>query len=97
MPAWWRCTKSSREAGSRILWLGMDVVVHFRGPFEEAPEAHALPPDEFPELQESNLLHLHAAVGLDAPEQVRAAPRRKAVPAGGVPEKSQHIHGVSSV
>src|SRR5438093_12579935 len=47
--------------------------------------------NEFPELQESNLLHLDAAVGFDSPEKIRTAPRSKAVTASRVPEEAEHV------
>src|ERR1035437_3864423 len=73
----------------------MDVAIHLRGPLEEAPQAGSLGPQEFPEFQESNLGHLDAGVGLDAPEKIRTAPGGNPVATGGVPKKAQHRpHGV---
>ena len=78
----------------RTLRLGMDVALHFRGPFQKAPQILALPPGELPELQESDLLHLHPTISFDSPQQVRAAPRSKVVAAGRVPQESEHVaHG----
>jgi hypothetical protein len=72
----------------------MDVAIHFRCPLEEAPEADALDPQEFPEFQKPDLSHLDAGKGFDAPKQIRAAPGRDAVTAGGVPKKAEHgAHG----
>jgi hypothetical protein len=46
----------------------MDVALHFGRPFQKSPKIPAFPPGKFPELQESDLLHFHPAVGLDPPE-----------------------------
>ena len=53
--------------------------------------------NEFPELQESNLLHLDAAVGFDSPEKIRAAPGRKPVTAGRVPEEAEHVEHLEQI
>ena len=63
----------------------MDVVVHLAGPAQETPEVAALPPHELPEFQKADLLHLDARVGLDAPEEIGAAPRGEAMSLGGIP------------
>jgi len=52
----------------------------------------ALAPHEFPKLYEADLFHLHARVGLDAPQKVRAAPRSQVMAASGVPEKADLLH-----
>ena len=54
----------------------------------------ALAPHEFPKLYEADLFHLHARVGLDAPQKVRAAPRSQVMAASGVPEKAQDVADV---
>jgi hypothetical protein len=66
----------------------MDVVFHLAGPAKEAPEVMALTPHELPELEESDLLHLDASVGLDAPEEIGTAPGCETMSLGGVPEKA---------
>ena len=45
----------------------MNVMVHLAGPLQKAPQADALPPQKFPEFYKTDLRHLYAAVGLDAP------------------------------
>jgi hypothetical protein len=45
----------------------MDVTIHLGGPLQEAPEAGALDPQEFPKFQETDLGHFDASEGLDAP------------------------------
>jgi hypothetical protein len=45
----------------------MYVAIHFGCPFQEPPQAASLYPQEFPEFQESNLRHLNAGEGFDAP------------------------------
>ena len=78
----------------RALRLGMHVALDFSRPFQKAPEVAALPPHEFPEFEEADLLHLDSTIGLDPPQQIGAAPRSKAMSAGRVPEKSKHVaHG----
>jgi hypothetical protein len=53
-----------------------------------------LPPQELPELQKSDLLHLYAAVGLNAPQEIGAAPRGEPMASGGIPHESQGaVHG----
>ncbi len=51
----------------------------------------ALPPQELPKFQKSDLLHLYATIGLNAPQQIGAAPGREPVAAGGVPHESQGV------
>ena len=69
----------------------MDVALHFRSPLEKSPQIFALPPGKFPELQQSDLLHLHAAIGFDPPQQIGTAPGREMVSAGSIPQKPQHV------
>jgi hypothetical protein len=64
---------------------------HLASPAEETPEIVALPPHELPELQEADLLHLDAGIGLDTPEKIGAAPRSEAMSLGGVPEKADTV------
>ena len=72
----------------------MDVALHLTRPFKKAPEAGALPPQEFPKLKKSDLRHLDAAIGLDAPKQVGTSPRSQAMAFGGVPQKAERMaHG----
>jgi len=80
----------NREACLRALRLRVDVAVHLACPLEEAPEITALGPQEFPEFEEADLRHLDAGVGLDAPEEIGAAPGSNTVASGGVPEKTEH-------
>ena len=68
----------------------MDIVIHLRGPLQKAPQAGSLRPQEFPELEESDLGHFDAGESLDPPQKIRTAPWRNPVAAGGVPEKAQH-------
>lgn len=69
----------------------MDVVFHLAGPTQKAPEVVAFTPHELPEFEETDLLHLDAGVGLDAPEKIGTAPGGEAVPLGGVPEKADAV------
>jgi hypothetical protein len=71
--------------------FGMDVMVHLTSPLQESPQALALSPEKLPEFKEADLRHFDAGVGLDAPEQIGAAPRGNPVAAGGVPEEAQHL------
>jgi hypothetical protein len=54
----------------RSVGFGVDIPFHLTCPFEEAPEIAAFPPHEFPKLQEADLRHFNAAIGLDAPTLV---------------------------
>ena len=69
----------------------MDVALDFSGPSQEAPEVMALSPHELPEFQESDLLHFYAGVGLDAPEEIGAAPRGKAVSLSRIPQEADGV------
>ncbi len=72
----------------------MGVAFHFPGPFQEAPELFALPPGKFPKFKKADLVHLHAGIGFDSPQKVRAAPGSEVVSAGGVPQEAEHVaHG----
>ena len=66
-------------------------MLHFRSPLQKTPEAMTLPPDKLNKLEDSDLVHLDAGIGLHTPEKVRAAPGREVVPASCVPEKAEHI------
>jgi len=70
------------------LWLGVGVTLHLPRPLQKTPETVALAPEKFPKLKKTDLRHLDAAIGLDAPEQVGAPPRGQAMALGGVPEKA---------
>jgi len=75
----------------RVAGFGAGVAVHGGGPFEEADEFVALAEEESPEFEEADLIHFDAAIGLDAPAQIRAAPGGEMVAAGGVPQKSKDV------
>ena len=64
---------------------------HFTSPQEKTPKIAALAPEEFPELQEPDLLHLDPAVGFNPPQQVWAAPWSQSMAASGIPQKSKHV------
>ena len=66
-------------------------MLHLARPFEKPPQISALVPEEFPELQEADLLHLDPAVGFNSPEQIRTAPWRQAMATGGVPHEAEHV------
>ena len=51
----------------------------------------AFPPQKLPELQKSDLLHLHPAVGLNTPQKIGTAPGRKAMASGGIPHEAKRI------
>ncbi len=85
-----------RQERSRIFRLRASVVVHVRGPSEEADHFATLAPHDSPELEEADVLHLDAGIGLEPPLQIRATPRSEMVSAGGVPEKAKDVtHGIS--
>lgn len=70
------------------------MTLHFRRPPQKSPKILALMPGEFPEFKKPNLLHFHAAVGLDSPQQKWTTPWGEAMAAGGIPEKSDYVaHG----
>ena len=66
----------------------MDPAFHVSGPAEKPPEFVAFAPHKFPEFHKSDLLHLHAGVSFNAPEQIRAPPRGQAVPPSRIPQKA---------
>jgi hypothetical protein len=74
-----------------VLGLGSGVAVHGGSPLQEADEFVALAEEESPKFQEADLIHLDPTICLDAPAQIRAAPRRKMMAAGGVPEEAKDI------
>jgi len=54
----------------------------------------ALSPYKFRKLKQADLVHLHARISLDAPQQIGAVPGREMMPAGSIPEKPKHVaHG----
>ena len=61
------------------------MALHLGRPLEKAPEITALPPGKLPELQEADLRHLYAAVGLDSPEQVGTPPWSQTMALGRIP------------
>jgi hypothetical protein len=63
---------------------------HPFGPAEEPEQFAPVAPDEPEEVARANAVGVCAPVSFDAPEQVRAAPRRKAVSACGLPKEWQH-------
>jgi len=70
-------------------------MLHLSSPLQKTPQVAALPPGKLPELQEANLLHLYAAVGLNPPQQVGTAPRCQPMASCGIPEKAKDAeHGV---
>ena len=69
----------------------MGVALHLGCPFEKAPEIAALAPHELPKFHKTNLRHLHAGVGFDAPQQVGTSPRGQAMAFGGIPEKTEFV------
>lgn len=75
----------------------MDPAFHLAGPLQKPPKFAAFAPHELPEFQESNLRHLHTRVSFDAPEQIGAAPRSKAMTFGGVPEEADLVAHASII
>ena len=74
----------------------MSVTLHLARPLEKPPEIIALPPHEFPKLQETDLCHFHAAISLNAPQEIRAPPRRQAMAPGCIPQEAKCVaHGNS--
>jgi len=66
-------------------------MLHFRGPFQEPPKVVALPPEKFDEFEHADLVHFHAGIGFDPPQEIGAAPGREAMPASGIPEEPEHV------
>ena len=64
-------------------------MLHLARPFEEAPQVSPLVPEKLPKFHKADLLHLEAAVGLDSPQQVWAAPGSQAMPTSGVPQEAE--------
>lgn len=76
----------------------MRIAVHLSRPLEKPPEIVTLPPGKRPEFQEADLGHLDPGIGLDAPKQVRTAPRRQMVAPGGIPKETKDVaHESASV
>ena len=72
----------------------MNITFHLGGPFKKSPQVAALPDGKLPELQKSDLLHLHATISFDSPEKVGATPGGEAMSTSGVPQKSKDVeHG----
>src|SRR5580658_498500 len=72
----------------------MGIALHLPGPLQKTPETGPLPPQKFPKLKETDLGHLDAAVGLDAPQQIGASPRSQTMALGGIPHKADGVaHG----
>ena len=69
----------------------MNVPIHLTRPLQKPPQAVTLGPEEFPELQESDLRHLDAREGLDTPKKVGTTPGREPVAASGIPDEAQHL------
>ena len=69
----------------------MRIALHFTGPAQESPEFVAFAPHELPELQETDLLHLDACIGLDTPEKIGAAPGSQAMAPSGIPEEADLV------
>ena len=84
-------TGPDEETGLRAPRFWSGVVLHLGRPFQKTPQVVALPPHELGELQEADFMHLDPGVRFDSPQQVGTAPGRQVVPAGGIPEKSQHV------
>src|SRR5204863_9046365 len=79
-----------------VLGFRTRVVLHLGGPLQEAAQLLALRPDEGPEGEETDLVHLQAGVGLDAPAQIRTAPRSQPMASGRVPADAHDVpHGLS--
>ena len=103
LPEWWTCDflrVGSRAWSDRWRWwtgslrtsrLRMDVALHLARPLEKAPQVVPLAPHEFPELQKSDLRHLHASVCFDAPKKVGASPWGQAMAPGGVPQEAKLV------
>lgn len=69
----------------------MGPALHLPRPTQESPKFAAFAPHEFPELEETDLLHLHAGIGLDAPEEIGTPPRREAMAPGGIPQEADLV------
>src|ERR1700687_4086230 len=65
-------------------------LTHPLRPAEVAREFAPLPPGETPELRARDLFGAQPPVGLDAPAQVRAAPRTEPVAARETPQDADH-------
>src|SRR5580692_5504904 len=78
-------------AGSRTLRFGVGPSLHLARPLEKAPQVTALAPHEFPKFQKADLRHLHAGIGLNAPQQIGAPPRRQPMALSGIPKKANLV------
>src|SRR4051794_36760955 len=74
-----------------ILGLGTRITIHLGGPFKEAHKFLTLSQQESPELKESDLVHLYAAIRFNTPAQIWAAPRGEMMAASCVPQEAQDV------
>jgi len=76
---------------SGIFGNRVGVMLHFCRPLQETPEIMALSPGKLSKLEQANLVHLHARIGLDPPQKIRAVPGSEMMPAGGIPKEAEDV------
>jgi len=76
---------------SRSLRRRSRILLHLSRPLQKAPEILALVPQELPKFQKADLLHLHAAVGFNPPQQIRTPPWRQPVTPRSIPHESDDV------
>ena len=67
----------------------LKAALHPRAPAEKAPQLPAMLPYEGAELPRGDAVGVQAPIGLDAPQQIAAAPGTQAMALGGLPQKSE--------
>src|SRR4051812_41371900 len=73
------------------------VLIHLGRPLQETHQFLPFAEQKSPELQEADLVHLHAAISLDTPAQVRTAPGRKMMSTSCIPKKAKDVaHAICS-
>jgi hypothetical protein len=80
-----------------VLRLGAGITFHLAGPLQKAKQLFFLTPEKSPEFQESDLIHLYAAIRLDSPAEIRTAPWCDAMAFGCIPKEAECVaHSVLS-
>ncbi len=69
---------------------------HICGPVQEPNEFALFSPQESKELEEANLMHFDAGIGLNSPTQVRTPPGGQMMAAGCIPKEPEDVpHTIS--
>ena len=77
---------AGRDKSGRI----REELRHARRPPQISPQIRAPLPCESPEISEGDLVCVRPPVGLHAPSQIRAAPRRQSIAARETPQNPRH-------